>query len=198
MSLQEVFLLDTNAYFNFLKYAAFSKDNQDGDPYKAEIERLKNGNCYISSVSRLEIVSVIGKYARGVSGSREKCNCVISETGERCGNFRYVQGRKPMKKALVGRWLQVVKETTEGVSPVFSVTELPLSQEIFKSAQTIIQHALIHNFASMDAVLAATLQESKKIPGLEMMQMVTSDKGLKACLDRCRLSYWDGFANRKS
>lgn len=186
-------MLDTNAYFNFLKYAVFPGDDQVKADHTETILRLKKSKCYISAVTRIEIISVIGKYARGASASKEKCNCVISETGERCGHYCYVRERKPMNNKMVKQWLKLESETAAGVSPVLSVSVLPFSAEVLERAQRIIQHALTHNFASMDAVIAATLQKNRTETGMETMQMVTSDKGLKACLDKCDLPYWDAF-----
>ena len=54
--MQEQFLLDTNAYFNFMKYTAFLKNEQDGASYVAELERIKEAECFISAISRMEII----------------------------------------------------------------------------------------------------------------------------------------------
>ncbi len=128
--MQERFLLDTNAYFNFLKNTVFLDTDAKNNSYEAEIRRIKEGKCYISEISRLEIISVIGK---------------------------------------------------------------PFSPATLNTAQTIVQFALIHNFGSLDAVIAATLLDIRMQEEFGNMCMITSDKGLKACLNKCKLPYWDAF-----
>ncbi len=54
----EDYLLDTNAYFAILRYVISQERNE-------KYERILNGNCCISKLTRIEIISVIGKYARG-------------------------------------------------------------------------------------------------------------------------------------
>lgn len=58
------YLLDTNAYFNILKDSANSND----DGIKEKIANLKKQSVFISQVTKIEIVSVLGKYARGNTG----------------------------------------------------------------------------------------------------------------------------------
>lgn len=194
--MQEQFLLDTNAYFNFMKYAVFWKDKQETAVHEEEIERIKAGKCYISMITRMEIISVIGKYARGTSASKEKCNCLISEDGTVCDHYRYISARKPMKSRLTASWIRLVDETISGVSPVISISVLPLSTDVLNEAQSVVQYALIHNFGSLDAVIAATLLSARTSKEFMNMQMITSDKGLKACLDKCKLPYWDAFSKK--
>ena len=58
----EDYLLDTNAYFAILRYVISQERNE-------KYERILNGNCCISKLTRIEIISVIGKYARGAGRS---------------------------------------------------------------------------------------------------------------------------------
>ena len=88
-------------------------------------------------------------------------------------------------------WLQLIKETMEGTSGLVSVCILPFDEGTIHCAEQIIPHALVHNFASMDAMIAATAR--KAIDRGEDMTVVTSDKGLKACLDKTAIPYWDAF-----
>lgn len=74
------FLLDTNAYFNFLKFSSVSPPGEKTLEVFEAIKIIKNGTCYISALSLIEIISVIGKYARGSVGGYEKCQCIISDT----------------------------------------------------------------------------------------------------------------------
>ncbi len=193
----EMFLLDTNAYFNLLKYTVLKKNSEEAD-YAAEIERLKRGKCFISEISQMEIVSVVGRLARGKSSGREKCQYVISEDGEVCNHFHYISGIKPMKKRLVHEWLKLIEETSDGRSAVLSVSVLPFCVQVLGEAREIIKYSTVHNFGSLDAVIAATLKTELKKAEMKSMQMVTSDKGLKACLGKCNLPYWDAFSKKQA
>ena len=42
-------------------------------------------------------------------------------------------------------------------------------------------------------VIAATLLDIRMQEEFGNMCMITSDKGLKACLNKCKLPYWDAF-----
>lgn len=53
-------------------------------------------------------------------------------------------------------------------------------------------HALSNNFASMDAMIAATAKIAREHK--REVAVITSDKGLKACLDKCGIPYYDWFA----
>jgi len=189
--MSEVYLLDTNAYFNFLRYATLINNPKSIDE---SIAKIKRGTNYISVISKIEIISVIGKYARGKSSGIQKCNCTISENGERCPHYQYTarQGRWNKKK-IKGR-LKLVNETLEGTSPVLNVSILPLSYEVISEAQDIIKHALIHNFGSLDALIAATAKTQNENDKNVKLHIVTSDKGLKACLEKCSLHFWDAFS----
>lgn len=191
--MQEKYLLDTNAYFNCLRYIVLSSDSNGDNIYAEQIEQIKKGKCYISELSQIEIISVVGKYARGISKGKTKCNCIVSEDGTMCSNYRYTAARKPMKKRLVATWIKLIEETIDGSSPILTVSVLPLSDSILKASQKIVKYALIHKFGSADAIIAATLYEERKKDSLNEMKMITSDKALKACLDKCDLPYWDAF-----
>ncbi len=97
MGMSESYLLDTNAYFNFLKYATLTNHADKAEEtniFAEAIGTIKKGRNYISTLSQIEIISVIGKHARGNFGGRQKCDCVVSETGERCSNYRYTKNQK--------------------------------------------------------------------------------------------------------
>lgn len=64
------YLLDTNAYFNFLNELSNSIPSER----KNEILGLNTRRFYISEITSIEIISVLGKYARGNSGGSQKCN----------------------------------------------------------------------------------------------------------------------------
>lgn len=195
--MQDKYLLDTNAYFNCLRYTVLSSGDINQAVFKKNIEKIKEGSCYISELSRIEIISVVGKYARGVSGGKTKCNCIISGDGTVCSNYRYTTARKPMKTRLVANWLKLIEETVTGSSSILTVEVLPLSDDVLREARRIVKHALKHNFGSVDAMIAAALYEERKKEGRSEMKMITSDKALKACLDSCDLPYWDAFDRSK-
>lgn len=58
------------------------------------IATLKNEKLIVSSITEVEIISVLGKYARGVQGGMSKCTCQISPEGHICQNSRYTAPRK--------------------------------------------------------------------------------------------------------
>ena len=64
------YLLDTNAYFNLLKL--LRKYNENAKEYPECIKQLLSGNLCISTVTKVEIISVLGKYARGNNGGYNK------------------------------------------------------------------------------------------------------------------------------
>ena len=71
-----------------------------------------------------------------------------------------------------------------GIEPFDSVT--------VEEAKNVITHALIHNFASMDAMIAATAKLARD--SSRDVTVITSDKGLKACLSKIDVPYNDVFA----
>ena len=79
--MSQKFLLDTNAYFNFLR--ALKAEKSGDNQYTDTIKKIKEGNPCISVITKVEIISVLGKYARGKNGGSQKCNCIISEDGKR-------------------------------------------------------------------------------------------------------------------
>lgn len=187
------YLLDTNAFFNFLRLLRQYKNDASDCP--ESIKRLRVGKLFISTVTKVEIISVLGKYARGKNGGRNKCNCVVSEDGEICSNYMYTSPRKKWNKKQIKAWLQLIDEITTGKSTLTQLSLLPFSEKTIDEAQHIILHSLTYNFASMDAIIAATAKES--IDSQESITVVTSDKGLKACLQKCHIPYWDAFAQGK-
>lgn len=188
--MSDAYLLDTNAYFNFLRYVT---QNNNPESIDDSVEKIKKGTSYISVISKIEIISVIGKYARGKTGDKQKCNCIISESGERCPHYRYESKQARWNKEKIKKWQKLVNETVDGTSSVLNVTVLPLSCEEISEAQDIIKFALIHNFGSLDALIAATVKTHIEINKKTSLCVVTSDKGLKACLEKCSLRYWDAF-----
>lgn len=185
------YLLDTNAYFNFLRSVKAEKGEQAQNPEL--IKKIREGNPCVSVITKVEIISVLGKYARGKNGGKQRCDCIISDDGTRCTNFKYVEARKRWKPRQVRDWKKLIEETMEGKSNLISLELLPFDLDTINAAQHIVEHALVHSFASMDAMIAATAKQ--EIANGHDITVVTSDKGLKACLDKCSIPYWDAFAS---
>lgn len=169
--MKNVYMLDTNAFFNFIKYASLSLNYDSNEEIKEVIGKIKAGNCYISLISTVEVISVIGKYARGGAGANNK----------------------RMKPRVVKEWLKLVNDIVSGKSALLSLSILPFSEQTIAEAQIIVQHALIHNFGSLDAIIAATAKECRSNKCYENTILITSDRGLKACLVRCGITHWDAF-----
>lgn len=188
---KEVYLLDTNAYFNFLRYA--TKALGDDDTFNETIEKIRDAECYISQVSLLEIISVLGKYSRGNSGGKEKCNCIIDEHGTICPNFKYTTKKNKWSKKRKKAWIKYFEEIKQGTSDILSIHVLPLDAITWAEAEKIIMLSLDFKFASMDALIAATAKVAQKNENMQQLKIITSDKSLKTALQICALPVWDAF-----
>lgn len=187
--MQKEYLLDTNAYYNLLKE---SREKEKGNSFfTTQISTITSGKIFISTITKVEIISVLGKYARGKSGGFQTCTRLVSTDGQSCKNRWYSEPKATWNRRKIGAWLQLIKETTEGTSQLVTVGILPFDNNTIYCAEQIIPHALVHNFASMDAMIAATAQQY--IAAGHDLVVVTSDKGLKACLAKVAIPYWDAF-----
>lgn len=106
--MQQEYLMDTNAFFNLLKAMNPGSDGQDAMP-KA-IKELLSKKLTVSSITKVEIISVLGKYARGNQGGFQMCNCVISQDGQLCQNSRYSKPRKKWNSRKTKVWLRFIDE----------------------------------------------------------------------------------------
>ncbi len=183
------FLLDTNAFYNLLK--AMNPEAGEQGVLVDLVTVLKNAKLMISAITEVEIISVLGKYARGSSGGVSKCNCQISPEGHICQNNRYTAARKKWNKKRIKAWLQLIDDIFEGKSQLLTVGIEPFDLTTVAEAKNVITHALIHNFASMDAMIAATAKLARD--NSRDVTVVTSDKGLKACLSKIDVPYNDIF-----
>ena len=129
------YLLDTNAYFNLLKLVYQYKDKEDSCPEK--VKKLKESNLFISTVTKVEIISVLGKYARGNNGGYNKCNCVIDPSGLVCSHYKYTAPRKKWSNKQIKAWLQLIDETVTGKSAFTKLDLLPFSEQTISEAQAI-------------------------------------------------------------
>lgn len=188
--MEQEFLLDTNAFYNLLK--VMNPEVKEQESFSDSVAVLKSAKLVVSSITEVEIISVLGKYARGSQGGVSKCNCKISPEGHICQNNRYTESRKKWNKKRIKIWLQFINEIFEGKSQRLSVNIEPFDTSTVEEAKHVIKHALIHNFASMDAMIAATAKLA--YDNNRNITVITSDKGLKACLSQIGVPYDDVFA----
>lgn len=106
------YLLDTNAFFELLSYLSGKTVRKDG----YDFADIRQGECYISKITELEILSVIGKYGRGVPSQWQTCRRQISEEGEKCGKRYFFEGTRPWNKKLCAAMKKLVKEMIDGFS----------------------------------------------------------------------------------
>ena len=189
--MDQEFLLDTNAFYNLLK--AMNPETSNESEFADTIAALKHTKLVVSTITEVEIISVLGKYARGSQGGFSRCNCKISPEGQICQNNRYTAPRKKWNRKRVKAWLQLIKEVFEGKSELFTVSIEPFDSATVAEAKSVISHALAYNFASMDAMIAATAKLARN--NKRNITVVTSDKGLKACLLKINIPCNDIFAS---
>ena len=108
----EHYLLDTNVFFHVIEAIANNTPNN-------ELQMLREGKCYISELTRIEIISVLGKHARGMSRQVQICDRVIDEKGEICGCKYYIPAQKRWKKRVIADWLKLIKDIVMGNCPFF-------------------------------------------------------------------------------
>ncbi len=142
------YLLDTNAYYELLKRSR--EQQKDNTVFSSEIHTLVNSRLFISTITKVEIISVLGKYARGSSGGFQRCTRSLSAAGAPCQNQWYTKPRARWDRKRVNGWQRLIKET------------------IAATAQGVIE-------AGRDMIV------------------VTSDKGLKACLSKAGIACRDVF-----
>lgn len=169
------YLLDTNAYFALLKYVTSENNNET-------IDNILAGECYISKVTQIEIISVIGKYARGISGGIQVCNRINEDTNMICGKQFIIPKQRKWSQAKLKEWLKLEKEISSGNNCLFNVKVLEINSDVIAEAEEFIKNALIYNFKSMDAVVLGTAKANSS--DTEVMVVVTADKGLKAGMDK--------------
>lgn len=174
--LMQKFLLDTNAFFEMLSFLAGKSIRSDNYDFKD----IQNGECYISKITELEILSVIGKYGRGEASQWQICTRQISENGVKCGHRYFHKGQKPWNKKLCRDMQKLVKELINGNSPILKVNVLEIDETIINRAEGFMMHASKHKFGSQDALIVATsiIHSSEEDP----MIVVTSDRALRAAM----------------
>ncbi len=166
------YLLDTNAYFAILKYLAENNRNN------AKIENILKEECYISQLTQIEIISVIGQYARGHSKQVQTCHRIHADTQEPCGATFVEAKRKKWSKQMIHDWMKLEKEISTGVNPLFTVEVLQVDEHVWDEAQKFIRRALVNSFKSMDSMILGTAKAYSKED--DEMVVVTADRGLQA------------------
>ena len=169
------YLLDTNAYFALLKYIVSGNQNE-------EYEKVINGRCYISKLTQIEIISVIGQYARGASRSIQKCDRIHEGEMRPCGKLYVVEKKKKWSAQKVHDWIKLENDISNGRNSKINVSVLDVNERVIAEAQKFITQALLHNFGSMDAMILGTAKANSS--EATQMVVVTADRGLKAGMDR--------------
>lgn len=170
------YLLDTNVFFEMLSF--LSGKNVRKDEY--DFEEIRQGECYISKITELEILSVIGKYRRGEQSQWQVCNRQIAEDGTKCTRQHFHKGIKPWNQRLCKAMRKLIKEITNGTNSNLQVHVLNIDEEIINRAEGFMMHAIKYKFGSQDALIAATaIMYSTPI---DPLLVVTSDKSLRAAM----------------
>lgn len=170
------YLLDTNAFFEMLSFLAGKSVRKDEYDYGD----IQQGECYISKITELEILSVIGKYGRGEAAQWQDCNRQIADDGTKCTHRYYHKGIRPWNRNLCNAMRKLVKEMIEGTSEILTLHVLDINEEIVNRAEGFMMHAVKHKFGSQDALIAATaiIQSEAENP----LFVVTSDRALRAAM----------------
>lgn len=171
------YLLDTNAFFEMLSF--LSDQNVRKDEY--DFEEIRQGECYISKITELEVLSVIGKYGRGEQSQWQVCNRQITQDGTKCTHQYFHTGIKPWNQRLCTAMRKLIKEIINGTSSILQVHVLNINEDIINRAEGFMMHAVKHKFGSQDALIAATaIMYSTP---MDPLLVVTSDKSLRAAMN---------------
>lgn len=168
------YLIDTNIFFELLCGLA-GKENINK---KSDLDKLAEGELYISEITRVEIFSVIGKYARGEQEQWQICARIKDESGTKCMNKYYNPGRKKWKKAQIRDMRKLVNNILDGESRLLKVQVLKVTEGVLQEARRFINYAFTYKFASLDAVIAGTA----KYYSDKNLILVTYDKSLRTAL----------------
>lgn len=146
------YLIDTNAFWEILcNLAGIQLTGR-----KFDIDKIRGGECFISEITRIEIMSVMGKYARGDQAGWQLCNRIIKEDGTRCKEKYYKTGHKKWKNRQVTAMRKLVMDILSGRSSLFQIHVLSISEEVIAEAEKFIHYAFKYKFASLDALIAGT------------------------------------------
>ncbi len=140
----------------------------------------------------MEIHSVLGKYRRGAAPQRQSCTreIVKGENVDRCSNIWIFRGRKKMKSKVFRDIRKMISDIEKGQGDI-QATILKLNQDAITEAQKLLtKYADQYNFGSHDALIIGSLIAAKQIQGINLT-LITSDKGVKAVLEREAWPYFD-------
>ena len=167
--MNKTYLLDTNALFNYVKYK-ITYSSLDTESQKI-IDELEGNKCYISEITTIEIVSVLGKYARGGLGAAKK-----------------------MKTKQIKAWKKLIDQIlNQDKENDFKIEIIQFDRKVLKKANKIIQSAYKYSFASTDAIIAATACIYFDSIESKDKYIVTSDKSLICALSANNIPYWNAF-----
>ena len=172
------YLIDTNVFFEILRQAK----EEIQAPIMFGLDEARKGNCYISYITQIEIVSVIGKYARGGANDWQKCQRTVKMEDGGVGICPYMcRAEAPRKKwpsRRVGALRKLLRDILSGDSGVLSVEVLPVNERVLQKASTFIEKAEKFRFGSLDSIIAGTAKNYEDLS----LCIVTKDKGLRAAL----------------
>ncbi|MBE6085510.1 MAG: type II toxin-antitoxin system VapC family toxin [Selenomonas ruminantium] len=172
------YLIDTNVFFDVLRQGEGSTE----DSFEFGLKEAQKGECYISYITQIEIISVIGKYARGGTNDWQQCKRQIElEDGNfgMCSNRCRVEApRKKWPSKRIGALRKLLKDILAGESDVLSVKVLDINKNVLQEASSFIERAVRFRFGSLDAIIAGTAKSYKDLD----LYVVTKDKGFRAAL----------------
>ena len=180
-----VYLLDTNAFFEVICGIADIKTT--GMVGFSSI--VWDNKCYVSKITLIEIISVIGKYGRGEPREWQICHRVTETEDKVCGRRFLNPGRKRWKNRVVRDMIKLVREVTAGGSDLWQVEVLPVTEAVLHEAEHFIYHSVNYKFASMDAVIASTARVYEREHG-ERITVLTADKSLRRALQIENMEIW--------
>ena len=122
----ERYLLDTNAFFEMFSFLAGR--NVRTDAYN--FQDIRQGECYISKITELEILSVIGKYGRGEPSQWQNCDRQIADDGAKCTHRYFHKGNKPWNNRLCADLRKLMKEMIAGTSSIITLHVLDINEDI--------------------------------------------------------------------
>lgn len=170
------YLLDTNAFFEMLSYLVGKNVRKD----EYDFADIRQGECYISKITELEVLSVIGRYGRGKPSQWQTCNRQTSKEGITCSNRYFFEGIRPWNKKQCAALRKLVKEMIDGTSTILKINVLEIDEDIINRAEGFMMHAVRYKFGSQDALIASTaiIHSTEETP----MYVVTADKALRAAM----------------
>lgn len=170
----EKYLIDTNVFWEILCNAA----GVSATGRQFDIDRIKSGECFISELTKIEIMSVMGKYARGDQEGWQLCNRIVKEDGTKCTKRYFKAGHKKWENKRTAAMRKLVRDILNGDSSLFQVGVLHVSKEVIAEAEKFIQYAFKYKFASLDAMIAGTAAAYDR----DHFIVVTHDKSFRRAL----------------